>query len=316
MNIFYVYAYLDPRKPGNFIYDDYKFDFEPFYIGKGMKSRYLRHMKHLSKDDRNPIKINKINKIVKDGLSPIIIKIKENLSNEESLKLEIELIKLIGRTCDETGPLTNYSTGGETYIGYKHKQDYIDKLHRPVVKYDLDGNFIEEYESVDEAGKKNNTHPQTISQICGGDIKIFKNRYIFKYKEDPFEIRKRDKKQYSVIRIDYNLHEKEYESLTKASIENNIQSVHIGNVCMGNRFQCGGFLWRYKNHPKSDYFREKIDNKYGKYLSIMNKEIKVNNSIYKNILHVINSNKNIQINNIYPLLMNNKIYKFNEFKSN
>lgn len=316
MDIFYVYAYLDPRKPGEFIYGDYKFDFEPFYIGKGMKSRCLRHMKHLNKNDRNPIKINKINRIIKDGLKPIIIKIKENLSNEESLKLEIELISLIGRTCDESGILTNYSTGGETYIGYKHKQDYIDKLNRPVVKYDLDGNIVEEYKSVDEAGKKNNTHPQTISQICGGGIKIYKNKYIFKYKDDPFEKRTRNKKQYPVIRIDYNFNKKEYESSTQASIENNLSTSHIGQVCMGERFQCGGFLWRYKAHPKLDYFNQKIEEKYEKYLSIINREIKMDNIIYKNILHVVNTGKNIKINNIYSLLMNNKIYKFNEFKSN
>ena len=35
MSIFYVYAYLDPRKPGVFQYKDFRFDYEPFYIGKG-----------------------------------------------------------------------------------------------------------------------------------------------------------------------------------------------------------------------------------------------------------------------------------------
>jgi hypothetical protein len=39
MNNFYVYIYLDPRKPGNFVYGDFLFKFEPFYDGKGKGDR-------------------------------------------------------------------------------------------------------------------------------------------------------------------------------------------------------------------------------------------------------------------------------------
>lgn len=57
MNVYYVYAYLDPRKLGKFKYDEFEFDYEPFYIGKGTKSRILRHLKN---ENVNPIKVNKI----------------------------------------------------------------------------------------------------------------------------------------------------------------------------------------------------------------------------------------------------------------
>ena len=43
-NIFYVYVYLDPRKPGNYVYGEYSFDYEPFYVGKGSNGRCTIHL--------------------------------------------------------------------------------------------------------------------------------------------------------------------------------------------------------------------------------------------------------------------------------
>lgn len=34
-----VYIFLDPRKPGDYNYDEYHFDFEPIYVGIGNKNR-------------------------------------------------------------------------------------------------------------------------------------------------------------------------------------------------------------------------------------------------------------------------------------
>jgi hypothetical protein len=312
MNVYYVYVYLDPRKPGKFNYDEFSFDYEPFYIGKGTKSRMLRHLKN---ENINPIKVNKIKKIRSSGLEPLVKKIVENISNEESLEIEKRLIKTIGRYCKNQGPLTNYSEGGETFIGYKHQEDYIETLYKPVIKYDMDGNFIEEYKSIKEAGEKNNIQPQTMSQICGSKIKLHKSDFIYCYKDDKFEKRFRNKKMYPVIRIDYNGDEKEYESATEASIDNNTTVIRIASVCSGDRFQSGGFLFRYKEHPKLVEMNDKINKKFGKYLSLFDKKIDYDNKIYKNMLHVISTGKNVKINNLYNLLMNKKIYKFNEFKS-
>jgi hypothetical protein len=308
MNVYYVYSYLDPRKPGNYKYSEYEFDYEPFYIGKGTKSRILRHLKN---EKANPIKLNKIEKIRKEGLEPILKKIINDISNEESLEIEKFLIKKIGRYIKGEGPLTNYTEGGETYIGYRHQEDYLMKLKKPVIKYDLLGNKLAEYESVDEAGKKNNMYPQTVSQICNGVIKIYKNKYIFMYKNDPFVERKRNKGVYSLVRIDYNLNEREYESITEAAKDNNLTLSNINSVCMGKVFQSNGYLWRYKKHPMLETYNGIIKNRFSKYLNIMDREIEYKNKIYKNILHIISNNKNIKISNIYPLLMrDNKLCKF------
>jgi hypothetical protein len=34
MKDFYVYIWLDPRKPGKFVYRDLRLDHEPFYVGR------------------------------------------------------------------------------------------------------------------------------------------------------------------------------------------------------------------------------------------------------------------------------------------
>jgi len=41
----YIYVYLDPCKPGNYKYGKYKFDYEPFYVGKGRNNRWMVHIK-------------------------------------------------------------------------------------------------------------------------------------------------------------------------------------------------------------------------------------------------------------------------------
>lgn len=105
-NKFYVYALLDPRKPGIFNYDDMSFEYEPFYIGKGCGKRAQQHVK-LSYKNKNDHKDNKIRKILKDDLKPLIVKIKDNINEKDAYILEKNIIKIIG-----LNNLTNITEGG------------------------------------------------------------------------------------------------------------------------------------------------------------------------------------------------------------
>jgi hypothetical protein len=85
--------------------------YKPIYIGKGKKRRYLVGY------GRTPIFINKINKIKKSGLEPIVVKLYENLNEEQSFEFETKLINEIGRVDLGNGPLLNMTNGGEKSSG-------------------------------------------------------------------------------------------------------------------------------------------------------------------------------------------------------
>jgi hypothetical protein len=123
MKEYYLYSYLDPRKPGRYIYPelDTSFLYEPIYIGKGSGNRLYDHIKLI--DKRNPIKLNKIKKIKSEGLEPIVYILKKSNSEKEIFKYENLFITSIGRYDIKTGPLCNVTNGGEGSSGYKFSSE-------------------------------------------------------------------------------------------------------------------------------------------------------------------------------------------------
>jgi hypothetical protein len=111
--IYYVYVYMDTNKFGSYYYEglDFSFLYEPFYIGKGKRRRYLNHLNE-NNLNRNTFLNNKLKKLLKLGLEPFIIKLYENLTEEEAYNIEIDLISKIGKRSEMKGPLTNLSDGG------------------------------------------------------------------------------------------------------------------------------------------------------------------------------------------------------------
>jgi len=153
MSDFYVYALTDPNKPGNFKYNEYIFNFEPFYIGYGHNNRMFQHL-YECEMKKNPFKGNKIKKILKninkiDFKNYHIIKIKENLSEYQAKNYEKEIINIIGRNDMIKGPLTNLTDGGEgtcgiicseetrikisnSHIGKKFSEEHKQKISKSV----------------------------------------------------------------------------------------------------------------------------------------------------------------------------------------
>jgi len=122
---YYVYVYLDPRKKGEFIYGEYRFEYEPIYVGKGVRNRINQHLININKN-KNSFFYNKLRKILSDGFEPIKFKLIESLTENESLAHEKRIINLIGRIDIETGTLCNMTEGGE--IGFTRTEESRKKL--------------------------------------------------------------------------------------------------------------------------------------------------------------------------------------------
>jgi hypothetical protein len=125
--MYYIYVYLDTRKKGSYSYGEFHFDYEPFYVGKGINDRYLSHLRIAkgSRKGKNNRVISKIKSILNDCFEPIILKVIENLSKIDYSSYEILTIKTIGKSCDGLGPLLNTTDGGDggiTWIGEHHNK--------------------------------------------------------------------------------------------------------------------------------------------------------------------------------------------------
>lgn len=114
--MFYVYVYIDPRKPPVTI-NGYTFCGEPFYIGKGKEKRAWVHLKESGARQVNTLKHGKIQRIRAAGFEPAVELMIVNLTENDAHTLERDWISAIGTKWNipgiARGPLTNMTSGGE-----------------------------------------------------------------------------------------------------------------------------------------------------------------------------------------------------------
>jgi len=135
----YVYVLLNPLKRGFYKYNEYSFEYEPFYVGiSNTDSYYIREDMHTNfvknqvTYSKNKIKNSIIRKILKNNMEPISIRIIQGVSREIVCKEEIRLIELIGTKIEKSGPLSNISKGGDggdTFTNNPRKEEIREK-HR------------------------------------------------------------------------------------------------------------------------------------------------------------------------------------------
>lgn len=92
MKKYYVYAYCDPL-----------FNHQPFYVGKGTGNRKNKHLYETIDTAENIRKFERIKLIRSAEVEPLIQVIKDGLDEEQSYKLEKDLIQLWGRQDYDAG---------------------------------------------------------------------------------------------------------------------------------------------------------------------------------------------------------------------
>ena len=101
---------------------------QPFYVGKGTGNRCYSHeneAKYYVK--RKSLKLGKIRKLLSLGMSPVIVKVEDNVSDKQAIDLECFLI---AEMRDSGIPLTNMTDGGDGAQGYKHTEEHKDKMRQ------------------------------------------------------------------------------------------------------------------------------------------------------------------------------------------
>lgn len=230
----------------------------PFYVGKGNGRRMYAHVFE-AKSKRDGEYVNNkphhclIREILNEGLDIIYEKVLFNVSEDQALKKERNLIEELGRINQQTGPLLNLTAGGQRGGNVNAKS---------VSQYDLEGNYIKDFPSAKVASEQTPANRSYITACCKNKRKSaggFQWTYTGApspdiYKKDYF----REVHQYS-IRGEYI---KTFNSLTAAAKEVNVNVRAISEACRGKTKSSGNYQWSYVKHqdlsPKEKHHSYKI----------------------------------------------------------
>jgi len=256
----YIYSLFDPR------------DQILRYVGQtkqSIKDRLYGHIWEAKNSNSNSYKNNWVRSLLKEGIEPHIRIIKEIqnwtwLCNNELLILEDWQFKNVIDTtetdyirfCNERMNVTNYMKVLPTGKRYKRRIKNCPIKEKTILQYDLQGNFIKDWESISKAGKELKIQDCTISSAINNKRTVLKaGNFMWKrkvgdilHKIEPLRRTQIDKKpvlQYSLS----GEFVKEWNSVREPEKEG-FASSSISRVCRNitGYKNHKGYIWKFKEN--------------------------------------------------------------------
>lgn len=206
------------------------------YIGQSVniKERWKNHVR-FSQDSKNPLYNNSLYKEIREyGSENFELTVIEECEKDDLNQRERYWINFYDSTNPEIG--YNLCLGGGYYAP------------RKVYQYDLDGNFIKEYDSISIAALKTNSNKCGISSCCN-NRQLSCNNYQWS-----FELTKKTKYSRKLSRckekpvFQYTLDGefvKEFRSISEAARLTNNYHENISSCANKRTSSCGGYVWSF-----------------------------------------------------------------------
>lgn len=301
-----IYALSSSKKPNDFR-----------YIGKTTEKLQIRLRRHISSSKKEKThKAKWILKELKQNNEILITEIFKVLKEEDWGKWEKYFISQYTK---KGYKLTNLTIGGENlsgeynpFFGKKHSKKTIDKIKlnmptsKEVYMYDLQGNLIKKYNSINDASTENNISVSEISDVCNKRKKHkTAHGYVWRFKNEPFSLEYISPAEHlrkEICQYDKNgILIQEHESISKASEKTKISTGNISRCCNKKIKSVGGYVWRF-NGDKFFFSKERTDSKKIIQLNMNGAYIAEHTSIYQ-------ASKNTGINQSGIYLCCNGKYK-------
>ena len=246
--VYYVYSLVNPETD------------EPFYIGKGTRYRCYQHLKDTMETTHNKRLTGHIQKLRDRGIEPIVVKLQENMPEEDAYNLEEELILKYGRIAfDVGGILMNIAIDGKPPTRFGEDNGFYGRTHTEEAKARMSEKKkgkkhtkeTREKMSASHKGKpKSEKHRRKIGESqLGKEISLETRQKLREHnlKEEVREKNRRSKMQVWIVTRPDGV-EEEVEDLTLYCEENGLLRSKMYSVASGARKTHKGFKCR-KKYP-------------------------------------------------------------------